>query len=144
MSNQIQEMLQEHDLRLTRIRSQVLELFLSQQKALSQSELEERLGKVDRITLYRTLRTFEEKGLIHRAIDGTEKLKFALCSHHCSAEEHQDHHAHLHCERCGKTICAEHIQPPSFKTVEGFEIRETYLVIRGICAECMAREAEAV
>lgn len=132
----IRTQLKAHGLRLTSIREQVLEVFIQRNEAVSQSDIEEVLGPVDRITLYRTLRAFEEKGLIHRAIDGTEKLKFALCHSGCSPVAHQDHHAHLHCARCGRTICLDGVQAPDLVRVPGFEVTASFLVFQGVCEAC--------
>jgi Fur family transcriptional regulator, ferric uptake regulator len=132
------DLLRHQQLRITDMRIQVLELFLSSREALSQNDLETRLSEADRITLYRTLRTFQEKGLIHKAIDGTEKQKYALCNHeHCGPDHHNDHHAHFHCDACGKTTCVDSIPAPIIKAPEGFQVHETHLVIHGTCNLCV-------
>ena len=129
-------LLKAHSLRRTAIREQVLEVFLHRNEAVSQSDLEQALGHPDRITLYRTLRTFEDKGLVHRAFDGTDKLKFALCSPGCSPHKHQDQHAHGHCEHCGRTICLEHVHLPELQSIDGFEVKSTFLIVQGVCSDC--------
>ena len=130
------QLLRRHALHLTAIREQVLAVFLQRREAVAQSDLEATLGPVNRITLYRTLRTFEEKGLIHRAIDGTEKLKFALCHSGCSPTAHLDRHAHLHCASCGRTVCVDGIQAPEQLHVPGFVVQSAYLVLQGHCEGC--------
>ncbi|MEY3321815.1 MAG: hypothetical protein RLZZ417_1398, partial [Bacteroidota bacterium] len=62
---EVRTLLKKHDLRLTQVRKEVLSVFLIKEQALSQSDIENDLGKTDRITLYRTLRSFEDNGLIH-------------------------------------------------------------------------------
>lgn len=136
MTANAQHLLKSHQLRLTDMRMKVLELFLTRSEALSQNDLEQHLGKVDRITLYRTLRTFEEQGLIHKAMDGTDKQKYALCQHDCGQGAHHDHHAHFHCDTCGKTICVEAIAAPVVAPPPGFSVSETHLVMRGQCDQC--------
>ena len=128
--------LKKHGPRHTVVREQVLQVFHHHREAISQSELEEQIGPVDRITLYRTLRTFEEKGLIHRAVDGTEKLKFALCHNGCSPGVHHDSHAHIHCDKCGRTQCLENVPVPGPVSVPGFEVTTSYWVLQGVCAKC--------
>ena len=130
------ELLTRHNLRLTAIRIQVLEVFLNRKDAVSQADLEEVLGPVDRITLYRTLRTFEACGIIHRAVDATEKLKFALCSGHCSLHVHVDTHAHLYCERCQRTLCLEDMAPPAVPAQANYQVKSAFLALHGICNEC--------
>lgn len=130
------EILKRHKLRQTAIRMQVLEVFLSHTGAVSQSDLEQWLGPVDRITLYRTLRAFEEQGIIHRALDATGKLKFALCAGECSTGEHFDAHAHLYCERCERTLCLNDIAPPAIPTHTNFQVNSAFLALHGICTAC--------
>lgn len=130
------ELLKTHQLRKTKVRLQVLEVFLNTKEALSSSAIEKEFDKIDRITLYRTIRTFEQKGLIHKAIDGSDKMKYALCNSGCDNEHYHDNHAHFRCEGCGKTICLEHIEAPKVQVPEGFKLDTTYLVLEGICEEC--------
>lgn len=133
---EIIQLLKAHQLRLTPIRQQVLALFLTKQEAISQNFLETALQDADRITLYRTLRSFEEKGLIHRAVDGTDKIKFALCGTRCSPQAHQHHHAHFHCDQCQRTFCLEELPAPAIPALSNFEVASTHLVVRGRCNHC--------
>ena len=41
--------------------------------------LEKAFPRADRITIYRTLKTFEEKGIVHGIEEGTTEVKYALC-----------------------------------------------------------------
>ena len=67
--------LEQSNLRKTAIRKEVLQLFLKAKgNALSSRDIESQLENPDRITLYRTLRTFEEKGLIHRPLMVVAKI----------------------------------------------------------------------
>lgn len=138
-----QELLKSRQLRQTLIRTKVLDVFLNRPDAIAQHDLEEILGPVDRITLYRTLRTFEESGIIHRALDGTGKMKFALCQSGCSHTEHLDEHAHLYCERCHRTLCLEDIKTPQVQGASGFQVKASYLALQGLCPECAAAQAKA-
>ncbi len=132
-----EHLLKSHRLRRTDTRLDVLDLFLKKDTALAQRDIEETLGAIDRITLYRTLRTFEEKGLIHRAIDGSEKLRFALCSHECNPDEgHFDEHAHFHCLVCESTFCLDQVSTPSVKVPKGYRIESSHLVLKGTCEKC--------
>ena len=129
-------LLKDHQLRKTKVRVQVLEVFLNKKEALSSNVIEQEFDKIDRITLYRTLRTFEQKGLIHKAIDGSDKLKYALCHSGCDTKHHHDNHAHFHCEGCGKTICLDDIEAPNVKVPKGYKLDTTHLVLEGICEKC--------
>ncbi|MBR9920407.1 MAG: transcriptional repressor [Bacteroidetes bacterium] len=130
------EILKQNGLRKTHVRLQVLDLFLSSDAALAHQQLESNLEDVDRITLYRTLKTYEQKGIIHRAMDGTLTAKYALCETGCPEHEHHHSHAHFHCESCGKTICIEEIEAPKVGLPAGFKVHNTHLVIQGECGAC--------
>jgi Fur family ferric uptake transcriptional regulator len=115
----------------------VLEAFYkNSSSALSNQEIENEIQVSDRVTLYRTLKTFEKSGLIHQAIDGSGTTKYALCHNDCSNHEHLDNHAHFHCVSCEKTTCLEEIETPSVNLPKGFTSQESYLVIKGICETC--------
>lgn len=130
------DLLKSHQLRSTAVRKQVLELFLQSKHAIGKINIEQELEEIDRITLYRTLRTFEQKGIIHQAMDGSGKTKYALCSHKCDEHKHHDHHAHFHCKSCKKTICMDEISLPKLAIPEGYQIESAQLILSGKCNEC--------
>jgi len=138
--NKALDILVENGLRKTAMRQSVLEIFLDSDIAISQqlieTSLEKQFDKVDRITIYRTLKTFEQKGIIHKAIDGTHTPKYALCVDDCTEHEHHDTHAHFHCDDCSKTYCIEELEAPKIKAPKGFKVKSTHLVINGLCNDC--------
>jgi Fur family ferric uptake transcriptional regulator len=68
------------DIKPTAMRELVLKVLTNQNSAISLSELEHKFEKADRITLYRTLKTFEVNKLMHSIEDGTGSSKYALCN----------------------------------------------------------------
>lgn len=136
MNQRIIALLEEHSLRKTPVRAKVLEIFLNREEALSHSDVEDYFDQIDRITLYRTLKTFEDKGLIHKAIDGGDKIKYALCHHGCDEHEHHDAHAHFHCDDCGKTFCLDEVEAPAVQAPGKFKVATTHLVMTGKCETC--------
>jgi len=129
--------LSKHNLRFTNPRIQVLQLFLDQNAALSQPDLEEPLKKVcDRVTIYRTLNTFLDKGIIHKVLD-EGAMKYALCKSSCHANEvHNHNHVHFKCSQCEKTTCLHDItiHPPTLPA--GYQLEETNILVQGICPTC--------
>jgi Fur family ferric uptake transcriptional regulator len=66
LETKIDDLLKKNHLSITGGRRRILELFLQQEGALSHSDIEKKAGeKFDRVTVYRTLQVFLEKGLIH-------------------------------------------------------------------------------
>ena len=124
-------------IRKTAIRVDILDIFLAASgKALAQKDIETELQDPDRITVYRTLKTFEQSGLIHQVMDGTGVAKFAICVDDCNDHEHHDEHAHFRCEKCGKTTCldGELILPKDIPA--GFKVKNAHLVLEGNCDLC--------
>lgn len=130
------EILKQHKLRVTDNRIKLIELLSAQEVALSAQDIEERLPGSDRVTLYRSLKSFQEKGIIHKAVDGTDTPKFAMCVSNCTEHNHQDNHIHFHCDSCGNTYCLEEMEVPSFTVPEGFVTQSTNVVVSGMCSKC--------
>ncbi len=137
MENQVITLLEKMELRKTNIRKEVLQMFLNHKgKALSSKEIEDALQQPDRITLYRTLKTFEQNGLVHQAVDSSGTTKYALCSEDCSTHEHHDEHAHFHCLICGKTVCLPGHLHSQVNLPEGYKITTFHIALEGECKEC--------
>ena len=122
-------------MRMTPFRKQVLSIFENANTTLSSQEIEEQLGDFDRVTLYRTLKTFESNGIIHEIVVGANK-KFGLCLHNnCSGEEHHHEHIHFECENCAAIHCMEvdHIPEYSFPN---FTIKKVEVQVSGVCPDC--------
>ena len=136
----ILNLLKEHELRITNSRMDTLRVFVSNHFALSQPELEKNLGdEYDRVTIYRTLTSFLEKGLIHKVLDDAGAAKYALCKHAHNDHEHSDEHIHFKCVQCGNTHCIESLQLPDFNAPGGYKFLDTQILIHGLCPECNAK-----
>lgn len=135
------EFLKDFGLRNTQCRKDVLSIFIHQQNlSISQGEIEKHVGdKYDRATVYRTLMTFEEKGIIHRVIVEGHGAQFALCSENCEEEGHHHHdHIHFKCTSCDKTECLNDISVVNVQLPDGYEKKQANYLIIGICASCSA------
>ena len=137
MLQKAEEILKNHGLRKTDFRIQVLKRILSKPEvAVSQKYIEEGLGNFDRITLYRTLKSFEKLGIIHKAVDGLSELKFALCQEGCTVHKHDDKHAHFHCETCGETFCLDGFDMPKIDLDKNYLVNDIQLALSGVCVRC--------
>jgi Fur family ferric uptake transcriptional regulator len=137
MNTFVKDTLKHHQLRNTTCREEVIQLFSTKGTALSHSDLESSLGEMfDRVTLYRTLKTFVEKGILHKVLDDNG-LRYALCKQECATHGHHHHdHVHFKCLQCGETNCLESTHIPSFSLPEGYKALETNLLIQGVCPQC--------
>jgi len=129
-------LLRDFKLRATPNREEILHLFLLKNYALSHSDIEKEIdNSLDRVTVYRTLKTFLDKGLIHKVLDDEGSLKYALCKEACNLAEHHHDHVHFKCTKCGQTSCLN-VNVPTIKLPKGYEVNEVNLLIQGICERC--------
>lgn len=131
------QILKNYQLRNTTSREAILDLFIRNDFALSYSDIEHEIAtSFDRVTVYRTLKTFLDKGVIHKVLDDEGSLKYALCSEPCSSHEHHHEHVHFKCEKCGQTNCLEAVTIPPVGLPKGFTAKEMNLLIQGTCRKC--------
>lgn len=133
---QVDNILVHSGMRKTEVRRSVLQVLLESEEALSHAQIEEQFQKIDRVTLYRTLKAFEEKGVIHQAFDGTDTPKYAVCSEHCSEHQHDDDHLHFHCQICDRTFCIEDVKVTRPSLPEGYQPESAHLIVKGVCPQC--------
>jgi Fur family transcriptional regulator, ferric uptake regulator len=137
LKRKIRRTLARHKLRNTQCRYAVLRKFLKTNEALSHSELEKSLQDFDRVTIYRTINTFVEKGLLHKVPDASGgTMKYALCSSKCSPEDHNHEHVHFQCVKCGSTECLDETQLPDVSLPRGYTRADANLLVQGVCPKC--------
>lgn len=132
---EIENKLENRNIKPTAMRELVLRVLSEQTAAISLAELEQVFEKADKVTLYRTLKTFEENKLIHSIDDGTGSVKYALCKETCQCHP-EDLHVHFHCTRCKQTYCLNDIPVPSVNLPTHFTLENINMVIKGICSNC--------
>lgn len=134
--NTIAEMLKKNQLSITDSRKKILEYFLNASGALAHADIEKMSNdKFDRVTIYRTLQTFVEKGIIHTIPTPDNSIKYALCKDDCHPGHHRDEHIHFFCDSCGTTYCLDtHI--PAVSLPEGFIAYQINVLVSGVCAKC--------
>ena len=136
-AERIAQTLTNHGLRQTPVRRAVLQTLAESPFALSGSEIEQQFGPgTDRITLYRTLKSFEENGLIHRVIDSTDVIRYAACSIECSAQAHFDNHVHFKCTACQHIYCLNQVAIPAVTLPDKFEALTRDYLLAGVCRAC--------
>jgi len=136
MEEKYKALLKQHKLRVTDNRVAMLSLFDECETALSAHDVEGQLPDLDRVTLYRTLKSFQEKGIIHKAIDGTDTPRYAMCESACTEHSHHDEHVHFRCKTCHSTFCLNDVYVPKVNAPEGFRVESSHMVVEGNCAQC--------
>ena len=132
----IELVLKKHQIRPTAIRLLMYRFLTEKNVAVTLNDIELDFDKSERTTLYRTIKTFEKKGLVHQIDDGTGVAKYALDDKALKAGGSQDLHLHFHCTRCNETTCLTDHKIPHISLPEGFVSKDMNLVIKGICDKC--------
>jgi len=137
LETQIKQILKEHSLRLTQGRVDVISVFLLNSFAVSHADIESQIeNNYDRVTIYRTLKSFLECGLIHKVLDDNGTTRYALCAEACADGNHKHNHIHFKCVKCAQTACLEHVNIPEVKLPKGFVPKESNYLISGLCDRC--------
>ena len=121
----------------TSLRKNLIKLFYISKSSLSIDEVINGLNnKVDKVTIYRALNAFEEKGLIHKVPDKDNLLRYALCQKECSPSKHSHNHAHLLCDKCNSTYCLNDFKIPIENNYNGFIVSNSKIILEGRCVDC--------
>ena len=131
----LEQKLENRNIKPTTMRLLVLRQLVETGAAISLKDLEGKFERADKATLYRTLKTFEDKKLIHSIDDGTGSVKYGLCEEGCECEP-QDQHIHFHCAKCGETYCLTQSRIPQIQIPTGFNASSASMVYKGSCANC--------
>lgn len=131
----VRSLLASHDIRATQQRVVVLEALMGERWDTSARRLHERLRPVHPTlglaTVYRTLDSLAEAGVIHRLSHGSE-----ACYRFCQP----GHHHHLTCTRCHKVVelrgCEVSEWAARQAVSHGFAQVEHVVELTGVCADC--------
>lgn len=141
LQSELTDILKKFNLKVTPVRMTVLDVLVHSDVALSHADITDKIGddSVDKVTLYRTLNTFNEKGLIHKVATEDRNWLYAIMleSNKIPVSEHD--HAHFICNLCEKIFCfpvSEHTQSGIASIKEGFKVTEQEIRLHGICPAC--------
>lgn len=133
----MKKLLKQKKLSETPFRTEVLEIFSKYNNAIPLSVLEKELTNYNRITLYRTIKVFIEKGIIHEiALSGSES-SYAMCKDGCDTVGHHHQHVHFKCNECETIYCIEVNEFPAID-IPNHKIVQLEIQANGICSECSA------
>lgn len=135
MNEELENKLSKKNIKPTAMRILVLQYFTEISNSISLKNLEAHFFKADTSTLFRTLKTFEENGLLHSINDGTGMQKYALNLEETTIEKKHQHY-HFHCNKCRETFCLNSQILPKVDLPQKFKMSEINLIIKGLCANC--------
>ncbi len=126
------DILSQFGLSRTSIRTKLVTLLLEESEALTSKEIEQKLDEeIDRVTLYRTIKLFEEKNLIHKIVIDDHTAKYRLVNSEKSID-----HPHFHCTECDKVVCLPEMPLPDCGLPEGFSAKTQNTIVEGKCPKC--------
>jgi Fur family ferric uptake transcriptional regulator len=145
MAGGIEKMLKDRGVRLTRQRRVLLDLIDTSGKHLDAETLyqmaKEKDAKLNRVTVYRTLKMLKESGLV----DELDLAHFEGEKHYYETRLKQEH-AHIICLRCGRVeeFFGEqlHAVKGQVSSQFGFEIVFARTEIGGYCSHCQVLRAK--
>ena len=127
--------LKEKAISQTPFRLELLAVFQNTKNALPISVIEKRLLSYDRITLYRTIKKFLEKGIIHEIHLAGQDKYYALCQEECTSTAHSHQHIHFRCSKCNTTSCITIENYPEVN-IPDYSIEQLEIQATGICKQC--------
>ncbi len=137
--DQISTLLRRNQLSVTEGRRRILEVFMEAGIALSHHDIEEKTSeRLDRVTVYRTLQTFLDKGIMHTIPTTDNSVLYALCKDTCGDGHHHDDHVHFICELCGTTTCLDGLTIPFITLPDGYQVSQVNMIVNGRCKKCAA------
>ena len=137
-NKELEQQIKHHALRKTAFRKEVLEIFHKHKgNAISNADKEGPLGAWDGIPLYRSIKSFEDRGLIPLTPDVSDSFRYALYGHQCFAQGHNDSHTHFHCKISIETRCLDDVvENFSFRLPLNYRVDETKVLFTGTCSTC--------
>ena len=92
-------------------------------------DLSKEIPTISKTTIYNTLKLFVSKGIVKELTIENNELRYDIVT---------KPHAHFKCKVCGKVYDVDfRIEIP--ESVEGHEIQEYDVFLRGICRECLSK-----
>jgi len=131
------ELLKEKNIKITKERTSILEEIININTPFNANELYLNISSsiyVDLATVYRTLHTFKEKGLVKEILytNGFQYYGFSY--------NHNSMHPHFICENCKKVYCLGSLSQkgPLYFTdsMPNFTVKNVAIIINGICKDC--------
>ncbi|TXH60853.1 MAG: transcriptional repressor [Bacteroidia bacterium] len=132
------DILKKYKMSITASRLKILDAFLQTNGALAHADIEEILkNEFDRVTIYRTLQFFVEKGILHDIPVKNSATQYALCKDDCGQDgHHHDHHIHFLCNQCKTTFCLDNTHIPKMNIPSDYVIQQIEVIVNGICQQC--------
>lgn len=129
----LKKLLSEQGYSITKPRMEIFKTLLAADAPIAVTELSDRLAKVDKVSVYRTVELYEKIGIVQRVWSGF-KSKIEL------SETFSPHHHHFTCIKCSKTVGIRNDDlEKKLKDLENendFELTQHSIELKGYCKDC--------
>ncbi len=120
----------------TRKRIHILRVMMNSSDPLSGKEIGDRMAEpCDKSTVYRTLNTLYDNGMVQRIIIDHE-VRYALKEQHQPDSSNESDHVHFKCSVCEKVFCMKDLVIEDYPLPKGFTKKENQFLIIGTCSAC--------
>jgi len=133
------DLLRNRDLKATNPRLSLLTKMQEYESAMPYSAIQASLKSIDRVTLYRTLESLKEKGIIHKAFQENNETYYAICGKKCGKNHHSHDHIHFKCVNCDAVTC-ENISSTIEISIPDYEIQKISIHLEGVCKLCKEKK----
>lgn len=139
------EILKSASLKVTEQRRVILRFLLHNHGPFTVEEMKDLMseGSFDLATLYRSMATFEEAGLVEKRLFGDGLVRWEYHAHSLCGHDHHTHHHHLMCHNCKSITTLDVCLPPEFfKIIEAYNYTHLkhHLEFSGLCPACQKKE----
>lgn len=117
----IENIIEEKNLKRTSARKELIEIFSSCKKPVSFEDIKEKIN-MDKATFYRNVSKFEQENILS-SFESNDKKRYY--------EMFRSPHAHFICSACNTIECIQDIKPAKLK---GYKIVDT--IYKGLCKDC--------
>lgn len=129
------ELLRGRSLKATSHRLNLLTQIDAYKSAMPYSAIQKSMESMDRVTLYRTLESLKEKGIIHKAFQENNESYYAICGKSCDVHHHDHDHVHFKCVKCKSVTCEMPTKQVKI-SIPNMEIHKVTISVEGICNLC--------
>ena len=120
--------LRESGAKLTFPRKLIIENLQTKSKPLTLKEIHNLCKKVDFTSVYRSIKLFEELGIVEEIVFADKKVRYKIVSN--------IHHHHIICSECGEIKELPICLLSEIKKITNYKITKHTLEFLGICPAC--------
>jgi Fur family ferric uptake transcriptional regulator len=120
------------------MRISLLQTLFHEKQPLSAPQILAKLARgTDNVTLYRTLKTFTERKLLHRVRGEDQVWRYRVGDVDTAGHEH----AHIVCDACGTVECLPDARLPDKAAKKagvrsGYNVAYSEVLVHGTCPDC--------